>query len=335
MGNSTVSYIIPRETVTLDRGGIMLRRGSCELVEKGGEVELKNKRGWTKPEECINNRPHPCSTADTMLDKICELVAGQTSILACLEIIKNNPIAAFDGDALQLNKCSPDGNPLVFYAITDESTGNLTGFETYVLIDGELVPYEGTECVDCNKQYRPVDLWVADPESPFCDYRVYECDGEKFIYNPNPPICDYEKIPMGTITTPYKPTGEDVCDDAQTGPINLPAGATTVADIIAANLEGLTFDFNGTEVPVTADDIESIKITPKPCGALDPDGVKVTADWVVVNEVNASNYIDVPEGGVDGTVAIEVPEGGCSIAELCFKKCLSKQEIAALGGKEG
>ena len=270
-----------------------------------------------------------CDDAEesTEVAKLCEIAEGMTSVLACLEIIKSNPIASIDGDAVSLNKCTPDGRPLIFCKKTDTITGEVS-FETFVLEDGTLVPHAGTECVECNKQYNPIDQWVSDPTSEFCDYRVYECDGEKFIFNPI--TCEYENIPMGTITTPYQPTGEDVCDDAQTGPFNLLVGATTVGDIVAGQLAGLVFDLNGTEVPVTAEDVESIKITPKPCGALDPDGAEVTADWIIVNEVNASNYIDVPEGGVDLDVAVEVPAGGCAVAEICFKSCLSKQEIAAL-----
>ena len=181
-----------------------------------------------------------------------------------------------------------------------------------------------------DKTYNKIDLWVSDPESPFCDYRIYECEGDKYIYNPT--TCEYEILPMGIQTTPYQPTGELVCREAQYGAYELTAGATDVATLVAdiLGVNPLTYNLNGVTVPVDAADIDYVKITPKACGTFNSAGDEVLVDFIDVNGVAASNFVDLSEGGVDGATAIEIPVGGCAVVDVCFKKCWTKQEVAAI-----
>jgi len=197
---------------------------------------------------------------------------------------------------------------------------------------GEEGPTEGP----LTKQIVFAQKWVADESSPFCGEPIFVClsgiatDGNQYICptdsseQPN-----LEILTVGTLTTPYQPSGDKVCAEAQVGPVELAAGATTVGDIVAANLPA-DFDFNGTAVPVTADDVSSITISPKACGTLDSAGTEVTIDYVNIDGIAASMHVDDEEGGVNAATAVEVPAGGCSVVSLCFKSCLSKQEIAAL-----
>ena len=188
---------------------------------------------------------------------------------------------------------------------------------------------------DNGKQFVPKQLWVADPASPFCDQQIFMCvvrgvpDGQHYVCNgdaTNP----LEELPVGILTTPYQPSGDKVCAETQAGPVELLPGATTVADIVAANLPA-DFDFSGTAVPVTTDDVSNITITPKACGTQNSAGEEVTIDFVNIDGIAASQHVDDQEGGVNGATAVEVPAGGCAVVTLCFKSCLSKQEIAALG----
>lgn len=227
---------------------------------------------------------------------------------------------------------SKGDDPIGVVLACKDADGNLDRL-VMVPLDGSanVDPYEGPFSLNCGPAvYTPVDLWVDDQESPLCGYRVYICDGEKFILNPT--TCEYELLPMGIQTTPYQPTGDDVCREAQYGAYELTAGATDVAtlvaDILAAN--PLTYDLNGVAVPVEAADVNYIKITPKACGTFNSAGDEVLVDFIDVNGVAASNFIDPSDGGVDGATAIEVPVGGCAVVDVCFKKCWTKQEVAAI-----
>jgi len=187
------------------------------------------------------------------------------------------------------------------------------------------------------KNWQPVEQWVSDETSLLCGVRVVLClldgveDGKCYFYDPGTKT--YKELPVGILTTPYKPSGDKVCAEAQAGPIELLPGATTIADIVAANLPD-PFDFNGTLVPVTADDVSNVVVTPKACGTLNSNGDEITSDFVLIDGIAASQHVDDEDGGVTGTTAVEVPEGGCSVVTLCFKGCLGKQELAALSKRE-
>lgn len=142
----------------------------------------------------------------------------------------------------------------------------------------------------------------------------------------------YEILPMGIQTTPYQPAQSKICATAQVAAFELVTGgydvATIVADILAAN--PLMFDVAGNAVAVTADDVNFVKVEPKACGTLTSAGVEVEIDYINVNGNAASNFVDLEDGGVEGATKIEVPAGGCAIVDVCFGKCWSKQEVAAL-----
>lgn len=148
----------------------------------------------------------------------------------------------------------------------------------------------------------------------------------------NPATSKYEALPMGIQTTPYQPAQSKICASAQVAAYELLPGSTTVGAIVAAVLAAtpLTFDVAGKAVAVTAEDVNFIKIQPKACETLTSTGDEVTIDYINVNGNAAGNFVDLEEGGVEASTAIEVPVGACAIVDVCFGKCWSKQEVSAL-----
>lgn len=146
-----------------------------------------------------------------------------------------------------------------------------------------------------------------------------------FFYNKP----DLLEVPVGTTVVPYQPTDAGtVCATAQIEVAQLAAGtADTVGNLATAQIaaETLQFDFNGTLVDVTADDLSFVSIVPKPC-----NGDDILEDWIVIDGNNLAAYTDDEEGGVGLDVPVEIPAAGCGLATMCFKKCLSKAELAAL-----
>ena len=142
----------------------------------------------------------------------------------------------------------------------------------------------------------------------------------------------YEILDMGIQTTPYQPPQNQICAEAQYAAFELVTGQYSVEKIAAAILAAnpLTFDLAGNVIPVEITDLTYIKITPKECGTLDSAGVEVEIDFIKVNDTAASDFVDSEAGGVDGATLIEVPAGGCAVVDVCFKKCMTKQEVAAL-----
>ncbi len=185
------------------------------------------------------------------------------------------------------------------------------------------------DAINCQPQ--PTGWYIS--EGALCGLPLFYLPKQKakVFYN-----CDtntYEEPPMGIQTTPYKPTTDKTCAEAQFAAYELTPGATDVgtivADILAANPQ--VFTVNGSEVPVTAEDIDFIKITPKACGTQTSAGEEVTLDFVNINGSAAENFVDLSDGGVAATTQVEVPAGGCALVDVCFKKCWSKEELAELG----
>lgn len=260
-------------------------------------------------------------------------------VVALLEAIINQQ--ALGAASLEQVGCVTEGEgkfaPVTAIVLAKENEDGSISFVS-IGTDGTIIdPYEGPITLKTGgSQLVFKQLWVADPESEYCHQPIYMClaggipDGEQYVCTGG----RIEELPVGILTTPYQPSGDKICAEAQAGPIELLTGETTVGDIVAANLPA-GFDFNGTVVPVTADDVSSITIIPKACGTLDSAGTEVTIDYVNIDGIAASMHVDDEEGGVNAATAVEVPAGGCSVVSLCFKSCLSKQELAGLTKREG
>lgn len=243
--------------------------------------------------------------------KQCEIA----DLLADLNIDVTN---AIDGSTVNAGKCTPDGRTII-HCVKKDADGNLIGLDAFAInpATGAAEPYSG-ECVKCNKQYNKVDLWVADPESEFCGYRVYECDGEKFVFNPT--TCKYETLPeMLKVTTTNAGNSAKVCEtlDVQleiTEPTEGTA-ADLIADAIAA---GLTFPTYGA--PAAED---ALAITGQAAGPVVYGGQ--TGDCIADTE------------GVSASTAFDFTDPTCLPANLnvCFRKCLSAAEVKALPEGEG
>ena len=210
------------------------------------------------------------------------------------------------------------------------------------LLDGSIEqPWSG-EFSDCENDRQIIFLnqWVENQDSEFCGEPIFQCVvngvpvGKCFIFTGDESKTTLE-IPVGVTTTPYQPSGDKQCKEAQIGPFELLPGATDVGTIVADALAAnpINFDFGGPIVPVTADDIDDVKIIPKKCGTQNSAGDEINADFVNINGIAASYHHDDANGGIDATTEVEVPETGCSVVTLCFKNCLGKQEIAALEGE--
>lgn len=219
--------------------------------------------------------------------------------------------------------------------------GEVIGF-TYFLHESEqpAVEYTGdweactdlndiTEAINC--QVQETGLFISSNDD-YCGLKVFysKALGGKVFFNPTSQT--YEILDMGIQTTPYQPPQSQICAEAQYAAYELTTGSTSVEKIADAILAAnpLMFDVAGNAIPVTIDDLAFIKITPKQCGTLDSAGVEVELDFITVNGTAASDFVDLEAGGVDGSTLIEVPAAGCAVVDVCFKKCWSKQEVAAL-----
>jgi hypothetical protein len=90
--SSTLSYIIPREVVTLRAGGLYLSNGRAEVVDKGGSVEIKGKRSWQYPTEITHHRV--CVTETAACTTCPGAAAGSGTelppeLVECLELLKD------------------------------------------------------------------------------------------------------------------------------------------------------------------------------------------------------------------------------------------------------
>ena len=135
---------------------------------------------------------------------------------------------------------------------------------------------------------------------------------------------------MGTILTPYEPADSKVIRDAQVQLYELAPGTYTIRTVIASALAAnpVTFDFGSISPLASPDDIFNLSITPKPCGGLTAAGDTVSADFVTVNGEDLSQYIDAEEGGIAMDAPVVVPDGGCSLVNLCLRRCLTKAFLA-------
>lgn len=142
---------------------------------------------------------------------------------------------------------------------------------------------------------------------------------------------------MSTSSQLHNPAAADaICDMTQVGTYARDGDATAitvedlVAEIIAA--EAPVFDgFDGkADVPATLDDLKSITIDTKACGSLDGNGAKVLVDMFTVQDVARTHYTDDQEGGIGIADEFVGPTGSCQVISLCFEKCVTKEEFAAL-----
>lgn len=184
--------------------------------------------------------------------------------------------------------------------------------------------------------YRETGLYVAVGD--FCGYPTFYrvengsvVPGQCFVFNDQ--TCNFQEIPVGTTVVPYTPSIDKQCFSAQVNVAELAAGTSdTVLNLADAQIAalGLTFDVPGkAPIPVTSAELVFVSLVPKPCGTQDSAGNDVTIDYVTVDGNDLSAYTDDELGGVSDA-QVDVPAGACSLATMCFKLCLSKQEIAAL-----
>ena len=92
-------------------------------------------------------------------------------------------IAASNG-LVDLNYCTDDGKKAVHCVKKDPDTGDIVGFNTFVLdaAIGELVPHDGSPLVDCTpKQYNTTEQCVGDPDSPHCGKSIFYCQGLNYV----------------------------------------------------------------------------------------------------------------------------------------------------------
>ena len=252
--------------------------------------------------------------------KLCEIAEGITSVFECLEIIKTQPAAQIDGNLVDLKKCTPDGRPIVFYAETNEVTGEVT-FTTYVLEGGTLIPYLGGECVECNKQYNFTQTYIGDESSPYCGLPVFECAGELFVLFDGEYIQLPEDTNMLEVSTTNPSASALTCEtlDVQISITDPLEGVAT--DLVAlAIAEGFTFPTFGA--PLAED---ALAITGCSTGvAADLYGGK-TGDTIKDTE------------GVSANTPFNFTDVDCLPVDLniCFRKCLSAADIKALEGEKG
>ena len=342
MATPTLNYMAPRTSVTLDDGGIIIRRnGDAECVEKCEEVELKHKRTWLQPHEMANPRPCISVVPDTPeVEKLC-------TIAECLEQLKTiitniDPIANFDGNVVNLGKCTPDGREIIFCVKKDPDTGELISIDAFALTGSDWEPYDG-ECVDCApKQYSFTGQVVSNIDSEYCGLPFVMCDNELMLFDASqtPPFIP---IPEGTdVSTEFEPyvpgQAADICLEAQCSLFEVTPGMSgTVESIIAAMIveKGLVYTPEGkAPIPVTPQDAVEFTIRRKPCNAETSDGSIVVADYVEIDGHKQIRWTDPKQGGVDLAVEVTIPETGCSLATVCFENCISKADYAALPAGE-
>lgn len=138
---------------------------------------------------------------------------------------------------------------------------------------------------------------------------------------------------MGANFTAYKPTADnEQCRTAQVTTFEVVPGGYSVADIITAALaaDPQNFDFAGTAVAAVPEDAVDFNIVSKSCGDRNFLGDEIVVDYMTVDGNNMVTFNDPADGGVDLDTKIEIPATGCAIVSICFKKCLDKDEIAAL-----
>ena len=184
------------------------------------------------------------------------------------------------------------------------------------------------------------DQLFVDDESGDCRYlRTFlhaDCTTTLQILGPD--LTPTGETEMATNLRPYTPLpAGETCAEAQItvyqhvgDDTDISVTALTEA-ALAALAVATTFNFSGkAPVTVTAADLSKITINAMACGVDDANGDEVVLDYFTVNDQQLSSYEDDEAGGVDLAANIQVPTGGAALVAFCFKKCLTKAELAAL-----
>ena len=339
--------MVPRTSVTLDDGGIIIRRNcDAECVEKCEEVELKHKRTWLQPHEMANPRPCVSVAPDTPeVEKLC-------TIAECLEQLKTtitniDPIANFDGNVVSLGKCTPDGRDIIFCIKKDPNTGELLAIDAFALTGSDWEPYDG-ECVDCiQKEWQLTGLEVANPAHPNYCAQTYFCyengvpTGVHHILNQSN---EFEAITVSDDELNVPGADDGKVFEAETQNViieHATAAIATVADALvfaeAAGLPDMVCKETGQSIPTTAADLCSFKVQRVPCKGsyINDAGVQTTVpddaeDTLFVDSVSINKTGDDPFAGVNTADAVVAGADAVSVWCFGFQSKLTKAEISAL-----
>ena len=322
--------------------------GAC--LTEGTTVELN---ACDPMAQCLlDPQPLPCTFGDVEpspeLQKLCDLLAVSETIAECLEIIKDQPVAAFANDGFRSGKCTPDGQPIFICKHTDNVTGEIT-WESLAYIDGAVVPYDG-DCIDCNKQYNFINGYVADTESQYCGYPIYECEGLFWALDTN--LCEYIEIDKTmpiTYGAPTTPATKPECINLTYELCNQGEAVETVtgAEIVAQALAGAAANSvtwpNGDDIVATAEAGETVSAGPFIAATA---GVPIKLDDGTIHEVscdyggicvypNAGTNGDALSGGgtapigPNDSVDVDPGAGGSGCITICRDIDKSGQVVVA------
>ena len=164
--------------------------------------------------------------------------------------------------------------------------------------------------------------------NPLCGRPIHfdQSSGQYCVLNQT--TDQFEEIPLTTDFTPYQEGDEPKsCFSAQVEVVEVREFTGTLEELFALAAPGLAFDVDGTQVPVTIEDVTSLGIVAKPCD--EEAEPPITEGFFRFNGQKGTKLND---SSVDPNATVAISADACTLVSICAEKCWTKSEIAALEG---